>query len=174
MTLLTNGNSAPATNREFWTGVGNTIRATKDNMQPLLENWLLSGIEGTSGNDSSPIPGGQPANHHAGGDNALQELRQAYLPETVLAYVSALHFAGTGLSRDNLLECMELASVIAERNSDLATAFVNAGRMTELVEAFTACSKALAVSTGEKRTAGTGSKKLREMGWSRDLWSIKQ
>lgn len=90
-----------------------------------------------------------------------------------MAYVSTLHFAGTGLSRDHLLECMELAAVIAERSSDLSTAFMAAGRMKELVEAFAACSKALAISTGEKRTVGSGSKKLREMGWSRDLWSVK-
>lgn len=139
--------------RDFWNGVGDEIKRAKDNMQPLLKNWLLSGIES--------------------GDDELQQLRQAYLPETILAYISALHFAGTGLSRDNLLECMELASVIAERNSDVATTFIDAGRMMELVESFTACSKALAIATGEKRAAGSSSKKLREMGWSRDLWAVK-
>ncbi|KAF4449329.1 hypothetical protein F53441_7379 [Fusarium austroafricanum] len=140
--------------REFWTAIGEEVKNTKENMLPLLKNWLLVGIEE--------------------GDQDLRDLRQAYLPETVLAYVGTLHFAGTGLSRDNLLECMELASIVAERDSDLSTAFVEAGRMKELVEAFAACSKALAISTGERRTAGSSSKKLREMGWSRDLWSVKQ
>ncbi|KAJ4272345.1 Nucleoporin nup84 [Fusarium torreyae] len=139
--------------REFWATIGNEVKNTKDNMQPLLSDWLLAGIEE--------------------GDQELRELRQAYLPETILAYVSTLHFAGTGLSRDNLLECMELAAVIAERSSDLSTSFVEAGRMKELVEAFAACSKALAITTGEKRATGSSSKKLREMGWSRDLWSVK-
>lgn len=101
-------------------------------------------------------------------------LRQTYLTETILAYVSALHFAGTTLSRDYHLECMELASTIAEGDSDLAAAFMEAGRMRELVEAFAACSKALAVATGGAgRSAGVSNKKLREMGWSRDLWSVK-
>ncbi|KAF4416176.1 nuclear pore [Fusarium acutatum] len=136
-------------NREFWNAIGDEVKNTKENMQPLLKNWLLVGIEE--------------------GDQELRDLRQAYLPETVLAYVGTLHFAGTGLSRDNLLECMELASIIAERDSDLSVAFLEAGRMKELVEVFAASSKALAISTGEKRTASTGSKKLREMGWSRDL-----
>lgn len=108
-----------------------------------------------------------------GGDDELRELRQAYLPETVLAYVSALHFAGTGVSRDNLLECMELAAVVAERNSDVADTFVRAKRMGELVEAFAASSKALAVSTAPQRQLGGSNKKLREMGWSRDVWSVK-
>ncbi|RBR12328.1 uncharacterized protein FIESC28_08667 [Fusarium coffeatum] len=139
----------------FWPAIGEEVKNTKENMQPLLKNWLLVGIE-------------------AEGDQELQDLRQAYLPETVLAYIGTLHFAGTGLSRDNLLECMELASIIAERDSDLSTAFVEAGRMKELVEVFAACSKALAISTtGERRTTGSSSKKVRELGWSRDLWSVK-
>jgi nuclear pore complex protein Nup107 len=102
----------------------------------------------------------------------LQDLRNMYLPETILAYVSLLHFAGTCLSRDNLLECMDLAAIIAEKDSDIARCFVRTNRMKELVEAFASCSKALAIVTGEKKSSGS-SKKLREAGWSRDLWSVK-
>jgi nuclear pore complex protein Nup107 len=108
-----------------------------------------------------------------GGDEELRHIRQTYLPETILAYISALHFGGTSLSRDNLLESMDLATVIAGHDSDLAASFVEAGRMTELVESLTACSKALAVATGEKRAIGSSNKKLREKGWARDLWSVK-
>ncbi|KAF5025275.1 hypothetical protein F66182_2660 [Fusarium sp. NRRL 66182] len=126
--------------RDFWTTIGDEVNNAKNNMRPLLSNWLLVGIEE--------------------GDEELRELRRAYLPETVLAYISTLHFAGTGLSRDNLLECMELAAVIAERESDLAPIFQEVGRMKELVEVFAACSKALAISTGDKRATGTSSKKL--------------
>ncbi|KAH6610881.1 hypothetical protein Trco_000901 [Trichoderma cornu-damae] len=139
--------------RDFWGPAGSAIKNAKDYMRPLLKGWLMPAIEG--------------------GDAELRDIRAAYLPETVLAYISALHFAGTGLSRDNLLECMELAALVAERDSDLKDTFSNAKRMTELVEAFAACSKALAVATGEKRPSGSGSKRLREMGWSRDLWSVK-
>ena len=150
--------------------MGEDVKATKIHMQPMLKNWLIAGIEGKYWSHESVS---EAANAIIEGDDELKDLRQAYLPETLLAYVSALHFAGTGLSRDNLLECMELAAVIAERSSDLSECFVVAGRMKELVEAFAACSKALAISTGEKRAAGSSSKKLREMGWSRDLWSVK-
>ena len=111
--------------------------------------------------------------HSADGDSDLVQLRQAYLPETVLAYVSTLHFAGTCLSRDYLLECMELASVVADKNSDIATCFVEERRMKELVEAFALCSKALAVVSADKKPAVSSNKKLRESGWSRDLWSVK-
>ncbi len=98
-----------------------------------------------------------------------------YLPEIVIAYASTLQFSGTTTSRDYLLECMDLASVIAEKDSDLAALFVKAGRMKELVESFASCSKALAIWTSDvkKTGSGTSSKKLREMGWSRELWSIK-
>ncbi|KAF7542886.1 hypothetical protein G7Z17_g11201 [Cylindrodendrum hubeiense] len=161
----------PPMNHEIWGELGIEIKATKENMGPLLRNWLLVGIEGELSHIKSTVAG---TNVEAEGDEELRELRQAYLPETILAYVSALHFAGTGLSRDNLLECMELAAVIAERGSDLSTVFVTAGRMKELLEVFAACSKALAISTGEKRANGPSSKKVREMGWSRDLWSVKR
>ncbi|UKZ77966.1 hypothetical protein TrVFT333_005700 [Trichoderma virens FT-333] len=139
--------------RDFWGPAGEAIKNVKDYMRPLLKGWLLPAIKS--------------------GDSELRDIRAAYLPETILAYISALHFAGTGLSRDNLLECMELAALVAERESDLKEVFTEAKRMTELVEAFAACSKALAIATGEKRPSGSGSKRQREMGWSRDLWSVK-
>jgi hypothetical protein len=37
---------APATNREYWGKVGAEINATKEYMQPLLSEWLLTGISG--------------------------------------------------------------------------------------------------------------------------------
>jgi nuclear pore complex protein Nup107 len=74
-----------------------------------------------------------------------------------------------------LLECMELAAVIAEKGSDVAHEFLKSGRMKELVEAFASCSKALAIWTSDtkKGSKTTDSKKMRELGWSRELWSIK-
>jgi nuclear pore complex protein Nup107 len=32
--------------REFWNAIGDEVKNTKENMQPLLKNWLLVGIEG--------------------------------------------------------------------------------------------------------------------------------
>lgn len=107
-------------------------------------------------------------------DDDFTYLRDAYLPETIIGYVSVLHFAGTSLSRDNLLECMELASIIARKDADVAAVLMRAGRMKELVEGFANCSKALAISSNEKKGHGGSSKKLREMGWTRELWSVKR
>ncbi|KAI0399473.1 nuclear pore protein 84/107 [Xylaria palmicola] len=139
--------------REFWSNAGNQVKCIKSFMQPLLGGWLLESLEV---------------------DEDLTYLRDAYLPETVIGYVSVLHFAGTYLSRDNLLECMELASIIARKDADVAAVLMKAGRMKEIVEGFANCSKALAISSNDKKAMGGSSKKLREMGWSRELWSVKR
>lgn len=102
-------------------------------------------------------------------------LRETYLPQVVIGYASTLQFAGTTSSRDYLLECMELAAVVAAPSSDVAQVLVATGRMKELVESFASCSKALAIWTSDmKKGPGASSKKMREMGWSRELWSVKQ
>ncbi|KAM7187131.1 Nuclear pore protein 84/107 [Rhypophila sp. PSN 637] len=138
--------------REVWLEVGKQIRLAKECMKPVLKNWLLSSKKA---------------------DKDFKLLREAYIPETVMVFVSSLHFVGTSLSRDNLLECMELAAVIAEKGSDLAQEFIKCGRMKELLEAFASCSKALAIWTSDKKSSQPGSKKMREMGWSRELWAVK-
>jgi nuclear pore complex protein Nup107 len=104
----------------------------------------------------------------------VSHLRELYLPETVIGYVSVLHFAGTTLSRDNLLEAMELAALIAKKDSSVQAVLMKCGRMKELVEGFAGCSKALAISSSEKKGAGASSKKMREVGWTRELWSVKR
>ncbi|KAK4682005.1 Nucleoporin nup84 [Podospora pseudoanserina] len=136
--------------REMWTQAVGDVRNVKNCMQPVLNNWLMVSNEV---------------------DNDFQDLREAYIPETVIAYISTLHFAGGAVSRDNFMECMDLAALIAEKDSNIAQEFIKSGRMKELLESFAACSKALAVSTAESK--GKSSKKHRELGWSRELWSIK-
>ncbi|KAI1209471.1 nuclear pore protein 84/107 [Annulohypoxylon truncatum] len=141
--------------RDFWSHIGHELKTIKSLMQPILNNWLMESIEE---------------------DEDFTYLRDAYLPETVIGYVSVLHFAGTALTRDNLLECMELASVIAKKDADVQAVIMKAGRMKELVEGFASCSKALAVSSNDKKgPSGMNSKRMmREHGWTRELWSVKK
>ncbi|KAI1268822.1 nuclear pore protein 84/107 [Xylariaceae sp. FL1019] len=139
--------------KEMWSFIGGELKKVKSCMGPLLDGWLLESAEE---------------------DEDFAYIRDAYLAEVVLGYVSVLHCAGTHLSRDNLLECMELASMIAKKDSDVAVAMMKAGRMKELVEGFAGVSRALAISVGEKRSLGSSSKKARERGWSRDLWQVKK
>lgn len=140
------------TSREMWQHTNQEVRVTRGCMAPILKGWLMVTNEA---------------------DKDFQALREAYIPETILAYISSLHFAGTSLSRDHLLECMDLASIIAEKGSDVAQEFIKSARMKELLEAFAACSKALAIWTSDKKASQTVSKKIREAGWSRELWAIK-
>ncbi|KAK8050395.1 hypothetical protein PG994_012125 [Apiospora phragmitis] len=141
-------------NREFWVHIGQEIKQIKIFVEPCLRGWLRESIDD---------------------EEDFEILRDMYLPETVLGYVSVLHFAGTNLSRENLLECMELAATIAEKDSDIASVLMRSGRMKELVEGFANCSKALAVSAADKKGGvGASSKKMRELGWSRELWSVKR
>ena len=83
----------------------------KVHIRPLLRNWLLAAVQGLTEHEYEWY--GAAANFRWADDADLQHLRDTYLPETIMAYISTLHFAGMCLSRDNLFECMELAAVIA-------------------------------------------------------------
>ncbi|OTB03049.1 hypothetical protein M426DRAFT_322079 [Hypoxylon sp. CI-4A] len=141
--------------RDFWSNLASEVKKAKNFVRPILNNWLLESVEE---------------------DEDFTFLRDAYLPETVIGYVSVLHFAGTTLTRDNLLECMELASVIAKKDADVATVIMKAGRMKELVEGFANCSKALAIISEDKKASGgiNSKRMMREHGWSKELWSVKK
>lgn len=75
----------------------------------------------------------------------LDAIRTFYIPEIVLAYNSVLHSAGSLISRDNLIESMDLSTTIAQENSHIAECFVKARRMRELVTSFAETSKAMLI-----------------------------
>lgn len=157
-------------NREFWVHIGQEIKQIKSFVEPCLRGWLRESIDGKLYVDQGPFISNTGVD-----EEDFEILRDMYLPETILGYVSVLHFAGTNLTRENLLECMELAATIAEKDSDIASVLMRSGRMKELVEGFANCSKALAVSAADKKGGvGASSKKMRELGWSRELWSVKR
>lgn len=173
--LANNQRRESNTSREMWQHTGVEVRKAKVFMEPVLKGWLLASNEGASLPlilSRAILSANQPTPTV---DADFSALREAYIPETVLAYISCLHFAGTSLSRDSLLECMELSAVVAEKDSDVCYEFKKAGRLKELFESFTSCSKALAIwnSDAKKGHHNTNSKKMRELGWSRELWSIK-
>lgn len=92
-----------------------------------------------------------------------EKIRNAYLPEVILAYHSVLHCAGHYLSRENLLRSMDLATLIAAEDSDVAPCFTAAGRMKELVAALALTSKAIlranetgSVKANKRKRAGNG------------------
>jgi nuclear pore complex protein Nup107 len=85
----------------------------------------------------------------------------------------SLQFAGNALTRDFLMECMELSALIAEEDSDLLTLFVETGRIQELVDALAMASKTLLLVTSARQAPGSRSKKMRLSGWTQSLWNVK-
>jgi nuclear pore complex protein Nup107 len=143
--------------REAAKSIDENAKILKAWMKPLLNGWLLP----RDGSLVSPDPD-------------FQELRETFLPDVIIAYAATLQFAGTTNTRDYLLECMELAAIIAAEHSDTVRLFEESGRIEELLRSFASASKALAIWTSDqKKGAGTTSKRMREMGWSREIWSVK-
>jgi nuclear pore complex protein Nup107 len=100
-------------------------------------------------------------------------LREAYLPETILAYIKTLQFAGSALTRTFLMKCMDLAASMAEENSDVLQLFEKTGRMQDLVHAFADASKTLLLISSEKKGARSRGKQARIQGWQQELWNVK-
>lgn len=101
----------------------------------------------------------------------FKEIRVACLPEVVLAYNTVLDFSSRYLSRDLLLKSMDMASLIATGNSELAACFVAADRMPELVDSFACLSKS--VIQAEDRGAKGGKSKKKRNGETLDLWTVR-
>ena len=112
------------------------LEDVRQTMSPILDNDFL----GRFNDDNEAV--------------ILTDIRNHYIPEIVLAYNSALWFAGHYISRSWLVECMTLAQVVAE-TSILTGAFVASGRMKELVRAFAVDSEAL-LRANEHSRPGVG------------------
>lgn len=102
----------------------------------------------------------------------LMELRNTYLPEIVLAYVSVLHFGGHALSRDMLLDCMQFGATVARPGSDIAECFTAVGRMSELVDALAITSKAM-LKANEQSSKANRSRKRSVQGGTLDIWTVR-
>ena len=85
----------------------------------------------------------------------LTEIRVMYFPEIVIAYNTTLQAGGSLLSREMLLESMELSATVAmnigSEGNGLAQSILEAGRMRELVRSFALTSKAMLVARAEGR-----------------------
>jgi hypothetical protein len=71
-------------------------------------------------------------------------IREAYLPDIILAYNGALTFSSEFTGPESLLKSLDLANIIAEdSNAQLADAFVVTGRMEDLVTSLALSSRQL-------------------------------
>lgn len=101
----------------------------------------------------------------------FEQIRVACIPEVILAYNAILNYCGFNISRDILLKCMDLASLVAAEDSDLTASFMAAGRMPELVEALALSSRNMIQA--EERGSRPGKSRKNANGERLDLWVIK-
>ena len=106
------------------------------------------------------------------GSAAIEENDQilvACLPEIILAYITVLEFSSRFLSRDLLIKGMDLAALIAAEDSDLASCFMAADRMPELVNSFATLSKLMIQADDAKN----GKSKKKHNGGTLSLWTMR-
>ncbi|KXT02713.1 hypothetical protein AC578_5450 [Pseudocercospora eumusae] len=99
------------------------------------------------------------------------QIRQWYVPELVIAYNTVLHSAGYLISRDNLIDSMDLSVTIADDKNRLSEVCVQAGRMRELVASFASTSKAMLILKAEGKKWTSRKMKGRE-GKDLGIWEI--
>ncbi|OJD21169.1 hypothetical protein ACJ73_07494 [Blastomyces percursus] len=133
--------------KEFRKTLQATIDTITERIEPLCGEWLSCPIDDMEATE-------------------LEFIKSTYLPEVILAYHSALYFAGHTIGREVLTQCMMLSSVIASSPS-LTNSFITSGRMCELVDALALSSIAM-MSAKESKL-----KKKLEDGASLDIWKIK-
>jgi nuclear pore complex protein Nup107 len=125
--------------------------AVDDAMQPVLKGCILL----------------NPLNEDEAAD--LEQIRRRYIPELVLGYNAVLHASGYLISRENLLDSMEMSVTIADDTYHLVEPFRAAGRMGELVRSFAHTSKSMLVLKAEGRKWTT---KKSRTGRDLGVWEI--
>ncbi|KAH5394301.1 nuclear pore complex protein [Parastagonospora nodorum] len=103
-------------------------------------------------------------------------LKFAYIPEIVLAYLSVLQTAAFFLQRDSAVSsavrAMEIANLVAdEENEWLQEVFLKTGRMSELVDALAMVSKAM-LRLNEHEPKKSTSKKRGSKGETLRIWDL--
>ncbi|EME48757.1 hypothetical protein DOTSEDRAFT_142100 [Dothistroma septosporum NZE10] len=85
--------------------------------------------------------------HPVGHDEAmdLDIIRREYIPEVIIAYNTVLHSAGSIITRNNLVQSMDLSVAVANEQNGLTDCFLEARRMKELVTSFAQTSKAMLI-----------------------------
>ena len=99
-------------------------------------------------------------------------LKKAYIPDIVLAYLSVLQSGSYFLQRDPAVQAMEVAVLVAdEQNEWLQRIFLETGRMSELVDCLACVSKAmLRLTEGSEKKADK--KKRGSKGETLRIWDL--
>lgn len=100
-------------------------------------------------------------------EEQFRYIRTTYLPDIILGYHSALYTSGHLITRDILVQCLSLATVVSG-SPTLTESFIASQRMCELVDVFALSSREIA---GIRETKP--SKKKLSQGASLDIWKVK-
>jgi nuclear pore complex protein Nup107 len=103
-------------------------------------------------------------------------LKRAYIPEIVLAYICVLQTAAFFLQRDSAVssavKAMEIANLVADQENEwLQRVFLETGRMSELVDALAAVSKAM-LRLNEHDPKKSVAKKRGSKGETLRIWDL--
>jgi nuclear pore complex protein Nup107 len=136
---------------------------------------VLDSIELVFSSLISAITAAKHAN--PGGENPQSwNVKCAYIPEIVLAYLSVLQTAAFFLQRDSAVssavKAMEIANLVAdEENEWLQKVFLKTGRMSQLVDALAMVSKAM-LRLNEHEPKKSATKKRGSKGETLRIWDL--
>ncbi|KAF2708833.1 nuclear pore complex protein-like protein Nup107 [Pleomassaria siparia CBS 279.74] len=110
---------------------------------------------------------------HANG-RMLYEIRKAYYPEMVIAYICVAQTAGFFIQRDYIVKAMDIANMVADADKEwLQVLFMKTGRMTELVDTLALASRAMLRLSDLGDAKKLSAKKRGSRGESLRAWDLK-
>jgi nuclear pore complex protein Nup107 len=99
-------------------------------------------------------------------------LKNIYIPEVILAYISIVQAAAYFMNRELATKAMDIATTIADADRRwLQDVFLETGRMSELVDELALVSMAM-LKLGEGETKGSRTKKRGNRGESVRIWDL--
>jgi nuclear pore complex protein Nup107 len=131
------------------------IKELLDTIQAVFDT-LIPSLEDSQGKDTSD----------------MVNLKRAYVPEIIIAYLSVLQSASFFLSRESAVKAMEVATLVAdEDNAWLQEVFLQTGRMSELVDTLAQVSKAM-LKLNEHEGKKKETKKRGSKGETLRIWDL--
>ncbi|EPQ65661.1 Bgt-1967 [Blumeria graminis f. sp. tritici] len=103
----------------------------------------------------------------------LKLIREAYLPEALLAYVTVMQNAGLNLNREFLLVAMEVSSILADDDSDTLDLFVKTNRLQDMIDNLARVCKSLVISSSGEQKHASRTKRMKRRGWNIESWDVK-
>ena len=144
------------------------FKAVEAAMDPLLHDWLQNPRNGKSIHPVTTTSSSLKLTFAAEADaQEFRQIRLACLPELLLTYNGILNHSAYFAGRDILKISMDLAALVAEEDSELATCVMQARRMPELLDSFAIVAKSMIHA--EAKRPGEKTKDGKTLG----LWSIR-